>query len=240
MNPLQFFERSNTGMLHLFLLLLAVGLLAGCAIDCAPSAPGAQSSSIPDSEFRPIGFQTAQSDPLAPVGKAADDDDGESDDDDSDRFATKWITADKGGSVKLNWKNEEGITVKVTLKVLRGALDEDSQVTIGLLNPNVAMIGVDLEFGQHGTQFRIPAEVELDLKQLDLSGYAETDKLDLFWYDPVSDAWFPVRRDERKFSIDLKKGRVKGVWFFDHFSRYSLGGRGYINDAEPWAASIFY
>jgi hypothetical protein len=145
------------------------------------------------------------------------------------RTVTEFISAEDGGQVKLDWeiKDEDGDTgsaVKAELMIFPDALDEDAEITIGLLNPAYAMVGVDLKFGEHGTSFRIPAELSLDLKGLDLSDFDKSSTLDLYFYDPLSDAWFPVPRDEDKIDVKLDKGDIKGIWYLPHFSRYSLSG----------------
>ncbi len=76
-------------------------------------------------------------------------------------------------------------------------------------------------FGDHGTNFNVPAEIKLDLEGLDLSGYGE-DEIDLYGFDRDTDTWFLVPRNYKV--IELDQGKIQGIWYFDHFSRYSLGG----------------
>jgi hypothetical protein len=86
------------------------------------------------------------------------------------------------------------------------------------------MVRVEFTFGPHGTHFNIPAQVKMDFGGLDLSGYDDPEAIDLYWYNPESGAWFPVSQVYKK--IDLARGKVQGLWYFEHFSVYSLSGGG--------------
>lgn len=218
-------------------LILLVGMgFSGCGPDTSPSSSGAELdgvavAGIPASEFEPLSFRTLS--PDATAAKLADDDDGEGNDGDYEepkpRSVTELISAEEGGQLLLDWeiKDEDGVTgskIKAEIKIFSGALDSDAQISIGLLNLSYAMVGIDLEFGEHGSQFSIPAELSLDMAGLDLSGYSAGDALEFYWYDPVTDAWFPVPRDEDKFEVNLQEGKIKGIWYLSHFSRYSMSG----------------
>jgi len=221
------------------LLILLVGIgLTGCSPDSSPSNSGADPYGtgvvgIPADQFKPLSFRDLS--PDATAAKIAEDDQGDDQGDVPEyeepkpRTVTEFISAEQGGQLLLDWeiKDEDGVTgskIKAELKIFADALDEDAEITIGLLNPAYAMVGVDLEFGEHGTSFRIPAELSLDLEGLDLSDFNKSSTLDFYFYDPLSDAWFPVPRDEDKFEVELKKGSIKGIWYLPHFSRYSLSG----------------
>lgn len=143
------------------------------------------------------------------------------------RTVTELIGSEQGGQLVLDWeiKDENGVTgakIKAEVKIFSDALDEDTEISISLLNPAYEMMQANLEFGAHGTQFRIPAEVKLDLEGLDLSGYSAGDALNFYWYDPDTDAWYPVPRDEDQFKVEPDQGKVYGIWYFEHFSRYGL------------------
>ena len=122
-----------------------------------------------------------------------------------------------------------GASVKVTVTIPPASLDEDTAITIELIDPTRAMLRVDLAFGQHGTHFKIPAEVKLDMKGLNLpggggGGGGDDDGyvIDFYWFDPDTQIWYVVPKNEKKYSVDYEQGRVKGIWYFSHFSRYSL------------------
>ena len=97
-------------------------------------------------------------------------------------------------------------------------------ISISLENPAYAMVSVDLVFGEHGTQFLVPAELTLKVTGLDLEGDDdegdELPGLGLYCYDPIQMAWFPVAF--KKCKVDYDKGTVRGTWYLEHFSRYSL------------------
>jgi hypothetical protein len=212
----------------LFTVVVSAGaaLLSGCGgLERHPLAPDriatAEKTSrtgkvagIPPTVFKPVSFRLSslnnlQAAKLAPV------------------IVQKWISAEQGGQLLLDWeaKDENGVTgskVKVEVKILPGALERDAMISIRLANPAYAMVTVDLAFGTHGTRFRMPAEVKLDLQGLDLSGYKSADAIDLFWYDPSSQSWFPVPKVYKQ--VELTQGKVQGIWLFEHFSTYSLGG----------------
>lgn len=212
------------------LLILFMGLgfgVSGCGLDASSDSADLESgpaAGIPTSEFEPVSFRAlAPDDPGFWREKTAT----AKYDEPKPRTVTESISAEGGGQLLLDWeiKDENGVTgskVKAEIKIFPGALEEDAKITIGLLNPTYAMVSVELEFGDHGTQFHIPAEVSLDMEGLDLSGYDDGDTLDFYWRDPVTDAWFPVPRDEDHFEFDRNQGKIKGIWFFKHFSRYSL------------------
>ena len=204
------------------LIVVMMALIAGCSLD-SPDLLGSDRATsdvekiegIPDSEFQPIAFRSAgrkgiwsaKTDPIV---------------------VTELIRAEDGGQLLLDWESQEengntGTKVKVEVKVLPDALEEDTEISIGLLNPAYAMLNVDLEFREHGTQFLIPAEVKLDLVGLDLSGYDDEEALDLYWYNPEDDTWYPVPYQFKKVELDL--GKVQGIWYFEHFSRYAWGNR---------------
>lgn len=204
-------------------LLLALVLMTGFALSgCGPEAPPVaqeeetvQVAGIPDSEFEPLAFRF-----VAPAAKVTDDDD-----ESRPTSVEALISATQGGQLLLDWfaedaDGETGSKVKVEVKVLPGALSEDTIVSISLENPAYAMLEVELEFGTHDTQFLVPAEVKLDVYDLDLSGVASEDEIDFYWYDSATDAWYPVPNDYK--IVELDQGKIQGIWYFDHFSRYSL------------------
>lgn len=203
-----------------FSLLLVFGafllVAVGCGTEHSPVVSTVErDGGIPNSEFQPIAFL-----PLAPAGKLAQGEESGS------RSVTDVIGTD-GGQLKLDWaiKSDDGndeTKVIAEIKIFAGALDEAFQISISLLNAAYAMVSVDLEFGNHGTQFNIPAEVTLDLQGLDLSGHADPEAINFYWYDPDTDAWYPVPRDEDQFKVEVDGGKVWGIWYFEHFSRYSL------------------
>ena len=217
----------------MFLPLFLVALMAGCSSDTSTRSGDdtAVRTGVPPSEFEPLAFRTGEPG-SAPAGKILG----------TGSSVTARISAEQGGQLLLDWekKNSEGVTgvkVKVEVKFHPGALDEDRDVTISLVNPAYAMLNVELEFGNHGTRFKIPAEVKLDIEGLDLKGAAGVDGssgdagyvFDFYWFDPAEKAWFAVPKDEDQYEVDLKDGKIKGIWYFDHFSRYSLS-RGYYEN----------
>ena len=139
--------------------------------------------------------------------------------------ASALISAEKGGRVKLHWHREGGDTrsqVDVTVTVKPGALDEDTDVFIALVNSETVQLRLDLAFGQHGTRFKIPAVVEVAAMGLVLDD--KNAWVDFYWFDPATEIWTAVPRNEKKFHINYQTGSVRGVWYFSHFSRYSLSG----------------
>lgn len=199
--------------------LFCVGValcLWSCAPDTSPTVSDEVRSAetIPASEFTPVAFGGVEPEVS---GKAA-----------GTGSVQELISAEQGGQVLLDWeiKDQDGVTgskVKVEVKILPGALTEDTIVSIALENPAYAMLAVDLEFAAHGTRFLVPAEVKLDLEGLDLlSEYDSEDEIDLYWYDPAADSWHPVPCDYKV--VELDQGKAQGIWYFDHFSRYGLGG----------------
>ena len=215
-------------------VLALLAMIGGCNSDTSTRSEQANATpiGIPDAEFEPLAFLTAEgSAPAAKAGAAAS--------------VTSLISAEEGGHLKLKWRSGEeeggkGARVNVTVTVPPGSLEKDSPITIDLIDPTRAMLRVNLVFGEHGTQFKIPAEVKLFVSGLDFDGDRDGDDgygrdddgldggggddsvIDFYWFDPDTDTWYAVRRDESKYSVDREAGTLRGVWYFDHFSRYSL------------------
>ena len=216
------------------LLLGCAVLLGGCGYPSgeAPTSPRqassevlsiAQPAGISAADFRPIAFRRPSRD-TGPARKPA--------------FIKKVISAKQGGQLLLDWesKDQNGVTgtkVKAEVKILPGGLEQDTEISIYLDNAEHVMITVNLEFGKHGTAFLIPAEVKLDIWGLDFSGYGPTDVIDLYWYDPDAETWFPVPKEFKK--VNRSQGKVEGIWYFEHFSRYSLSGGGYSDEEDEEA-----
>lgn len=206
-------------------LLLGLFLMTSCGTDTSPISADSETGpvgGIPDNQFEPIAFGGSSADPFAAAKQT--------DKKIKPITVRELITQANGGQLLLDWESKDeigatGSKIKAEVKIFPDALDHHTMISISLLNPVYAMLSVDLEFGAHGTQFHIPAEVMLDLEGMDLSGYGEGDTLNFYWYDPDTDAWYPVPRDEDQFKMELDQGKVYGIWYFAHFSRYSLGGR---------------
>ena len=200
--------------------LTAALCLWGCSTDTSPTASnGVEDASIAASEFEPVAFGGIPSGVAAAKAPAG-----------TGIAVSELISAKKGGRLVLDWPakkdkvrgaKKDKVKIKVEIKILPGALEKDTMISITLANLSHAIVSVDLEFGTSATQFKIPAEVKLHMAGLDLSGYSDEDEINLFWHDPTSQSWFPVRYGYKK--VDLKKGKVQGVWFLDHFSRFALG-----------------
>ena len=206
-------------------------LLAGCSgLTQTPFQPdhsrpvqegstSGEVAGIPDSHFKPISFRPSSSQGPAATKPAHTES--------NPRTVRELISAGQGGQLLLDWeiKDENGVTgskVKAEVKVFPRALKENTWISIGLVDPAYAMVGVDLEFGTHGTRFRIPAEVKLDIEGLDLSGYTDPDAVDFYWHDQDTNTWVPVPYDFKE--VELDQGKIQGIWYFEHFSLYSLGG----------------
>lgn len=210
----------------LSLVMACALLLNGCA-EQGPSSPSSQRvlapdetpaspapSGIPASQFEPLRFRGALQ--AAKVTTDA-------------VVVKKLISAKQGGQLLLDWeiKDEHGVTgskIKVEVKILPKALSQDTEISISLENPAYAMVRVDFTFGPEGTQFNKSAEVKMDLEGLDLSSYDDPDAIGCYWYDPDSGSWFPVLWQYKE--VDLTQGKVEGLWYFEHFSVYSLSGGG--------------
>ena len=213
-------------------VIASLALFTGCGTDLSqsPIAPQAltldQQGAIPASQFEPVSFRQDASPSQVRAARRVKG--KKKYDEPKPREVSELIHADQGGQLLLDWeiKNSKGVTgskVKAEVKVFSGALDNDTEVSIGLTNPTYRIANVELEFGAHGTQFHIPAEVSLDMEGLDLSNF-DPSTLNFYWYDPDTDAYDPVPGDDDHFEYDLEQGKIKGIWYFPHFSRYSLGG----------------
>lgn len=210
----------------LSLVMACAMLLSGCAEREPSSGPSkrilapeeaplsSEYQGIPDRQFAPLLFRGA-----SPAAKVATE----------SVEVKKLISAKKGGRLLLDWKSKgensaADTRVKVEVKILPGALDQDTEISINLENPAYAMVRVDFTFGPHDTHFNIPAQVKMDFAGLDLSGYDDPEAIDCYWYNPDTGSWFPVPWEYKV--VDLAQGTVEGLWYFEHFSTYSLSGGG--------------
>lgn len=192
-------------------IVLAAFVISGCSHLDSPLAPEQSQVRIPASKFKPIRFLGSPK--VGSLTKGLD----------PGPYVEALITALQGGRLTLDWENKDanGVTVSkiiANITISPNALERDTNISINLPNPAY----VDLEFGESGTQFRIPAVVKLDMEGLNLSGYSNADEIDLYWYDLATNSWVLVPKDYKE--VHLLLGKVTGVWHFDHFSRYSLGG----------------
>ena len=127
------------------------------------------------------------------------------------------ITVKKGGRLRLYYEVPDyTCVVEMELRIPRRALEEDSMLRMCLANASAFMTDVDAVFGQHGTQFLIPAELSIETVGLDLSSIL--DHVGFYYYDEEKDLWYELIIVEYVGSENYTYVKV----LLEHFSRYAL------------------
>jgi len=132
--------------------------------------------------------------------------------------AEELITVKKGGRLRLYYEVPDyTCVVEMELRIPRRALEEDSMLRMCLANASAFMTDVEAVFGQHGTQFLIPAELIIEVEGLNLSSMGD---VGFYYYDEEKGLWYELTIVE----FDVGPGDWTYVkLLLEHFSRYALG-----------------
>lgn len=144
--------------------------------------------------------------------------------------ASEFITRRKGGRLHLehHYALREGeARVKITLDVLPRALKRSKMLGVELDDETCEM-----EFSEHGTVFRKPAilNIEVDMENIsasqdDLAG------LDIYYDNPETGRWEFIDREDIKISVDGNNVQIRVVnALLPHFSRYAIGTTFHFDD----------
>jgi hypothetical protein len=120
------------------------------------------------------------------------------------RHKTKFIKANKGGSIKLD---------RFEIDIPDDALSEDTYIT--LRDPGSLYLICDLE--PHGITFMTPVTLEMNLKNLDIDGFNDWT---IFWLNDFTGDW-----EDQGAVFDPDKEKVTAN--LEHFSRYGGGRAGW-------------
>jgi len=132
---------------------------------------------------------------------------------------SQWVTRKDGGELILDYKglehNNGNVEVKMTLKVLAETISRDAVLQMGLDDQKFIM-----SFGPHGITFSQPALLNIEVKNLDLSG-ANPETLALYYLDSKKGEWEKMQTAE--IIVNQEEGYLKFVdGQIPHFSRYAV------------------
>ncbi len=129
------------------------------------------------------------------------------------------VTREDGGELILDYKglehNNGNVEVKMTLTVLAGAISRDAVLQMGLDDQSFLM-----SFGPHGITFSQPALLNIEARNLDLSG-VNPETLTLYYLNSKTDEW--VEMQTAAIIVNQEEGYLKFVDArIPHFSRYAV------------------
>ncbi|MCH7677048.1 hypothetical protein IH879_19165 [candidate division KSB1 bacterium] len=129
------------------------------------------------------------------------------------------VTRKDGGELIIDYKglehNNGNVEVKMTLTVLAGAISRDAVLQMGLDDQSFLM-----SFGPHGITFSPPALLNIEARNLDLSG-VNPETLTLYYLDSKTDEWVEMQTAE--IIVNQEEGYLKFVdGRIPHFSRYAV------------------
>jgi len=103
----------------------------------------------------------------------------------------------------------------MTLTVLAGAISRDAVLQMGLDDQSFLM-----SFGPHGITFSPPALLNIEARNVDLSG-VNPETLTLYYLDSKTDEWVEMQTAE--IIVNQEEGYLKFVdGQIPHFSRYAV------------------
>jgi hypothetical protein len=144
------------------------------------------------------------------------------------------ITYDKGGKLKIDCKIpiyiDDGddddddyveMDMKIELKIHKKSIDVD-EADVGMSIDSDRFHGdMDVIFGPHGLKFSKPANLDIEVKHIDLSQLG-SDNLSVYYYNGDTGNW--EKMNVKKIKVEKKKdGKIKVEKAeLPHFSRYAL------------------
>ena len=212
-----------------FLLTASVLIMTGCKnttpLDAAYSDSD-NTANISDNDLNFIFLSAVEDDGMSFLKK--------------DILVQEFITADKGGTLELkyNWIDEssEGFEevqteystlykqdinltdkskVKITLKVLPDALDEDMLLSLDFNDSVLAMT-----FAPHGLVFNTPAILNIKVKDVDLTAVG-TSGIGVYYENLETGTWDLMESEKTSVSVKDGKLEIKNA-LLPHFSRYAV------------------
>jgi len=128
----------------------------------------------------------------------------------------------KKDKIKDEYKMNLGqMGVKIKFKVMPASVTEDLEITISTDDEELAG-NIFLTFGPHGTDFKPPAILNIEVSGLDLSGWSNdrTHGINIFY---INEGDWKVMKT-KKIIVKKNEGylKIKGAEL-PHFSRYAIG-----------------
>ena len=138
--------------------------------------------------------------------------------------ASQYVTQTNGGELIIDYKgyehNNGNVNVKMTLKVFNGSISQDAELMMSL--DDQGLLGnVDVTFSPHGITFSRPARLDIEAKNLDLSG-VNPDDINIYYDNPETGQWEVMQ--SYAVIVNEANGYVKVIDAkLPHFSRYAIG-----------------
>jgi len=137
-------------------------------------------------------------------------------------LVSKYFSEEDGGTLRLKYKidTETGdVHVNIKLKIHQNSLPGDAEICMSVDNEQF-LADLDILFGPAGLDFIEPADLDVTVDGIDLSG-TDASAIDVYYYDPETDQWNPM--NSKKVTVDVDKGTIKVQKAeLPHFSRYAL------------------
>jgi len=137
--------------------------------------------------------------------------------------ASQYVTQKGGGELIIDYKgyehNNGNVTVKMTLKVFNGTISQDAELMMSL--DDQGLLGnVDVTFSPHGITFSRPARLDIEAKNLDLSG-VNPDDINIYYDNPETGQWEVMQ--SYAVIVNEANGYIKVIDAkLPHFSRYAI------------------
>ena len=133
---------------------------------------------------------------------------------------TKWVTWQDGAELKLACKGDNSEAVKLVLKVLQHTISQDAELSISMDDAQLSG-NFDMVFLPHGVTFSSPALLNIEAKNLDISGISP-DEINIYYDNQETGQWEVMNSKEIIVKVD--EGYIKIVDAeLPHFSRYAIG-----------------
>jgi hypothetical protein len=135
---------------------------------------------------------------------------------------TKYIDEDGGGVLQLQYKidTETGqVKVKIKLKIHKDSIDDDAEISMSV-DDETFLADLDVLFGPSGLDFERPADLDVDIDNIDLTGI-DPSAIHLYYENKLTGDWEIM--DCKKVTVDVENGKIKVTkGELPHFSRYAL------------------
>lgn len=132
---------------------------------------------------------------------------------------SEFIERKKGGTLHLKYKTDD-LKIDIKLKIHKDSIQDDSKFLMNI-DSEQFLANLDVVFGPHGTQFSIPADLNIEVEGLDLSELNSEETIDVYYDNQEAGQWEKMVSEDIK--IDFKKGKIKiKKAKLPHFSRYAV------------------
>jgi hypothetical protein len=135
---------------------------------------------------------------------------------------TKYVDEDGGGVLQLQYKidTETGqVKVRIKLKIHRDSIEDDAEICM-TVDDETFLADLDVLFGPSGLDFERPADLDVDIDNIDLTG-VDPSNVNLYYENKETGEWEIMNC--KKVQVDVENGTIKvQKGELPHFSRYAL------------------